>query len=157
MTAIRSGRRAGEYTHINQDMLKDGGYFDMPIQVRLSSGRPGVHRSTSVRRSEAHAAQALSRCSHWCLRVRNAGKFAHGRITHWKQIGDVHLFGNMQEAAQQLGIGLSVLKRVCRTIGLARWPFRKRQSLRNVMEQTKLYLHVRSPLSWQAALSRAAR
>lgn len=33
MTAIRSGRRAGEYTHINQDMLKDGGYFDMPIQV----------------------------------------------------------------------------------------------------------------------------
>lgn len=77
LTAIRSGRRAGEYTHINQDMLKDGGYFDMPIQ----------------------------------------------------------------EAAQQLGIGLSVLKRVCRTIGLARWPFRKRQSLRNVMEQTKLYLN----------------
>jgi hypothetical protein len=32
-TAIRSGRRAGEYTHINQDMLKDGGFFDMPIQV----------------------------------------------------------------------------------------------------------------------------
>lgn len=49
----------------------------------------------------------------------------------------------MQEAASQLGIGLSVLKRVCRAIGLARWPFRKRQSLRNVMEQTKLYLNVR--------------
>lgn len=62
----------------------------------------------------------------------------------------------MQEAAQQLGIGLSVLKRVCRTIGLARWPFRKRQSLRNVMEQTKLYLHVRGPLFWHATLSRAA-
>ena len=39
-----------------------------------------------------------------------------------------------------LGIGLSVLKRVCRTIGLARWPYRKRQSLRNVIEQTKMYL-----------------
>jgi hypothetical protein len=39
-----------------------------------------------------------------------------------------------------LGIGLSVLKRVCRTIGLARWPYRKRQSLRNVIEQTKKYL-----------------
>ena len=45
-----------------------------------------------------------------------------------------------QEAASLLGIGLSVLKRVCRTIGLARWPYRKRQSLRNVIEQTKLYL-----------------
>ena len=46
----------------------------------------------------------------------------------------------LQEAATHLGIGLSVLKRVCRTIGLARWPYRKRQSLRNVIEQTKLYL-----------------
>lgn len=46
----------------------------------------------------------------------------------------------VQEAASLLGIGLSVLKRVCRTIGLARWPYRKRQSLRNVIEQTKLYL-----------------
>ena len=36
-----------------------------------------------------------------------------------------------------------MLKRVCRTIGLARWPYRKRQSLRNVVEQTKLYLNVR--------------
>ena len=51
-----------------------------------------------------------------------------------------------QEAAAQLGIGLSVLKRVCRTIGLARWPYRKRQSLRNVVEQTKLYLNVRAVL-----------
>lgn len=49
---------------------------------------------------------------------------------------------DLQEAAAQLGIGLSVLKRVCRTIGLARWPYRKRQSLRNVVEQTKLYLNV---------------
>ena len=45
-----------------------------------------------------------------------------------------------QEAAVNLGIGLSVLKRVCRTIGLARWPYRKRQSLRHVIEQTKTYL-----------------
>ena len=48
--------------------------------------------------------------------------------------------GGAQEAAGTLGIGLSVLKRVCRTIGLARWPYRKRQSLRNVIEQTKKYL-----------------
>lgn len=45
-----------------------------------------------------------------------------------------------QEAAKQLGIGLSVLKRVCREKGLVRWPFRKRKSLNNVMQQTKTFL-----------------
>lgn len=43
--ARRAGRRAGEYAHITQDMLKDGGYFDMPIQVTprqtLHSGSVG--------------------------------------------------------------------------------------------------------------------
>ena len=29
----RTGRKTGEYAHITQDMLKDGGFFDMPIQV----------------------------------------------------------------------------------------------------------------------------
>mmetsp|Transcript_20115 Transcript_20115/g.60721 ORF Transcript_20115/g.60721 Transcript_20115/m.60721 type:complete len:411 (+) Transcript_20115:414-1646(+) len=46
----------------------------------------------------------------------------------------------IQEAAKQLGIGLSVLKRVCREKGLVRWPFRKRKSLNNVMQQTKTFL-----------------
>lgn len=56
-----------------------------------------------------------------------------------------------------------MLKRVCRTIGLARWPYRKRQSLRNVVEQTKLYLnvsgclHLPQPLSSRADPSLATR
>lgn len=48
--------------------------------------------------------------------------------------------GWVQEAARHLGIGLSVLKRVCREMGLVRWPFRKRQSINNVMQQTKTFL-----------------
>ena len=47
---------------------------------------------------------------------------------------------SLQEAARQLGIGLSVLKRICREMGLVRWPFRKRKSLNNVMQQTKTFL-----------------
>ncbi len=43
-------------------------------------------------------------------------------------------------AAQELGVGLSVLKRICRQIGLARWPFRTRQSLRGVIAKTQQYL-----------------
>lgn len=45
----------------------------------------------------------------------------------------------MQEAAQQLKVGLSVLKRICRQMGLARWPFRTRQSLRGVIAKTQEY------------------
>lgn len=46
----------------------------------------------------------------------------------------------MQTAAQELGVGLSVLKRICRQLGLARWPFRTRQSLRGVIAKTEQYL-----------------
>ena len=34
----RTGRKTGEYAHITQDMLKDGGFFDMPIQVSRGIG-----------------------------------------------------------------------------------------------------------------------
>ncbi len=37
-------------------------------------------------------------------------------------------------------MGLSVLKRVCRDIGLVRWPYRKRQSLNNVISKTQTFL-----------------
>ena len=50
----------------------------------------------------------------------------------------------LQTAAQELGVGLSVLKRICRQIGLARWPFRTRQSLRGVIAKTQQYLVRRS-------------
>lgn len=44
------------------------------------------------------------------------------------------------EAAKSLDVGLSVMKRVCRTLGLARWPYRTRASLQNVIEKTERYL-----------------
>ena len=49
-----------------------------------------------------------------------------------------------QEAAQQLKVGLSVLKRICRQMGLARWPYRTRQSLRGVIAKTQQYYRVRA-------------
>ncbi len=46
----------------------------------------------------------------------------------------------IQEAAKSLDVGLSVMKRVCRTLGLARWPYRTRASLQSVIEKTEKYL-----------------
>lgn len=42
----------------------------------------------------------------------------------------------------KLKVGLSVLKRICRQMGLARWPFRTRQSLRGVIAKTREYYRV---------------
>lgn len=46
----------------------------------------------------------------------------------------------IQDAAKKLNLGLSVLKRVCRDIGLVRWPYRKRQSLTTVISKTERFL-----------------
>ncbi|KAK9824058.1 hypothetical protein WJX72_007412 [[Myrmecia] bisecta] len=46
----------------------------------------------------------------------------------------------IQDAAKQLNVGLSVLKRICRTMGLARWPYRTRLSLRGLIKKTEEYL-----------------
>ena len=63
----------------------------------------------------------------------------------------------MQEAAQQLKVGLSVLKRICRQMGLARWPYRTRQSLRGVIAKTQQYYRVRGDVgSFHAAAGSTA-
>lgn len=54
---------------------------------------------------------------------------------------DHHCFDMpLAEAAKSLNVGLSVMKRVCRTLGLARWPYRTRASLQSVIEKTEKYL-----------------
>ncbi|KAK9815527.1 hypothetical protein WJX72_005154 [[Myrmecia] bisecta] len=44
------------------------------------------------------------------------------------------------EAAQALGVGLSTLKNCAHDVGITRWPFRSRQSLRVIIEQTTQYI-----------------
>ena len=39
----------------------------------------------------------------------------------------------IDEAAKQLEIGVTVLKKYCRTFHLSRWPFRKLSSLKKLM------------------------
>jgi RWP-RK domain len=60
----------------------------------------------------------------------------------------------LQDAAKKLNLGLSVLKRVCRDIGLVRWPYRKRNSLANVISKTQRFL-VNTQLLLQPLIVRA--
>ncbi|KAL0032241.1 hypothetical protein WJX79_000271 [Trebouxia sp. C0005] len=46
----------------------------------------------------------------------------------------------IKEAATKLGLGITTLKRVCRSNGMTRWPFRKRNSLGRLIDRTKQVL-----------------
>lgn len=43
-----------------------------------------------------------------------------------------------EEAAKHLGIGLTVLKRICRQFGVPRWPFRKIKSLDRLLQNVEV-------------------
>lgn len=67
--------------------------------------------------------------------------FAHDR-TKSTALVDAHLNSPvlLQEAATKLGLGITTLKRVCRSNGMTRWPFRKRNSLGRLIDRTKQVL-----------------
>jgi len=46
----------------------------------------------------------------------------------------------VQTAATALHMGMSVFKKVARSVGISRWPFRKRQSVREIMEMIDKHL-----------------
>jgi hypothetical protein len=43
-----------------------------------------------------------------------------------------------EEAARRLGIGLTVLKRICRKFGVPRWPYRKLKSLDRLISNVEV-------------------
>lgn len=49
----------------------------------------------------------------------------------------------IEEAAKQLGIGQTMLKHYCRKFGIPRWPYRKRQSVVQLIQSIEEYAQVR--------------
>ena len=45
-----------------------------------------------------------------------------------------------EEAAKKLGVGLTVLKRICRKFGVPRWPYRKLKSLDRLITNVEVNL-----------------
>jgi hypothetical protein len=50
----------------------------------------------------------------------------------------------IEEAAKQLGIGQTMLKHYCRKFGIPRWPYRKRQSVVQLIQSIENYSQVRA-------------
>jgi len=49
-------------------------------------------------------------------------------------------FDLMQAAAQQLKVGVTTLKKICRTAQVTRWPFRKRTSIERLIHRTQYFM-----------------
>ena len=102
-------------------MLSEGGYLDLPIQVleHTECNSVPVHMTPTVHGTRVCVRPDSSRLGEVCTRFSAL----------W-----------LQDAAKKLNLGLSVLKRLCRDIGLVRWPYRKRHSLANVISKTQRFL-----------------
>lgn len=53
----------------------------------------------------------------------------------------------IEEAAKQLGIGQTMLKHYCRKFGIPRWPYRKRQSVVQLIQSIENYSQVGAGLA----------
>lgn len=47
---------------------------------------------------------------------------------------------HLQIAAEQLSVGITTLKKICRTASVNRWPFRKRTSIERLIERTEYFM-----------------
>jgi hypothetical protein len=72
---------------------------------------------------------------HLKLRLLPQGRNA-AEITKNELARHFHL--RSDEAATALGVGLTVLKRICRQHNIKRWPYRKIQSLERLIEHVQV-------------------
>lgn len=99
------------------EFLEENGYFDMPIQVK---------RSSAVDRQS---------CQHSHVPCQGTCTLQHQHLTG----APLSHFVLAQQAAAELRVGVTTLKKVCRVNSIGRWPFRKRSSLNRLIDKTREY------------------
>lgn len=61
----------------------------------------------------------------------------------------------IMQAARELNVGLTLLKKRCRELGIPRWPHRKMKSLQSLIKNVQVFLL--SPLSLSLSIPTASR
>lgn len=103
-----------------------------PLPVSSSPDTDSLWKQASVSEEDSGTEQPSK------VTGRRKTKIDHITVQYLR---DHHCFDMpLAEAAKSLDVGLSVMKRVCRTLGLARWPYRTRASLQSVIDKTEKYL-----------------
>jgi hypothetical protein len=113
-------------TRLTLEFLEAHGYFDMPIQVSAASSFVCHPCGQPITLLSQQTGQTRPDLVH--VHVQ-ADAVKCGTCTACA----------LQQAAAELRVGVTTLKKVCRVNNIGRWPFRKRSSLNRLIEKTREY------------------
>ena len=142
--------------HITMQYLEQGGYFDVPIHVSQTGllSRACLHSSSSLLpKLSAAVCKLIVLASFLDVLDRKCQCCANGRYRYhfldtltanvsvcMRSIDHNNSMHGLQIAAQQLSVGVTTLKKICRTASVNRWPFRKRTSIERLIERTEYFM-----------------
>ena len=119
-----------------------GGYSDDDDDDDEAGGRHDDSKRTNKKKSKGvRCVSPISSLSEQSLNFHHIG--TQGRIASEitrEELSDC--FGMpSEEAAKKLGVGLTVLKRICRKFGVPRWPYRKLKSLDRLISNVEVRIN----------------
>jgi hypothetical protein len=124
-------------SHVNADEL---GYL---FEVDFSSFWAQVEEEEAHRKSkDSDCEKALIKLEHGTSSVQK-GVVGHPRIGPGKkaltfELVSWHFCMPIKQAVQELKVGVKVLKKQCRELGIARWPHRKVKSLNTLIDNIQI-------------------
>ncbi|PNH12387.1 Protein RKD3, partial [Tetrabaena socialis] len=139
--AVSGGSEGNDRRHLNEDGDDDGGDGSGDSGAGGSSGggrslteryRAALKASAAEKRGRTPTGAGGKLDSDKQRAVRNGVCARIASITKDKLQQVYHL--NIEEAARELGIGMTKLKEHCRTLGIPRWPSRKLKSMDKLIE-----------------------
>ncbi|CAL8466317.1 g5853 [Coccomyxa elongata] len=122
---------------------------DIAPHAASSTGSAAVFYSQQSEKSDTDTEEpSAARDSRKRKRPGPVPKLEHMTLQDFQRGGYFDM--QLEEAAAKLGVGRTVLTRRVRQLGIQRWPYRRRASMKSLILKTRLYL------SWQSAAQHPA-
>ncbi|KAK9832905.1 hypothetical protein WJX74_001329 [Apatococcus lobatus] len=124
---LRAGSTGGSKQDSELDDIEDSDYE--------SSSAAETHHGRVMPGAHAYDALQAQQCNPHVMVAQSRNKRARAprESIHRISLGDLektYFLEPLQVAAQQLGVGVTTLKKKCRSYGISRWPYRKLRSLK---------------------------
>ncbi|XP_062201520.1 uncharacterized protein LOC133904059 [Phragmites australis] len=138
---------ADEHKGILDDMM-----MIVPADPHPARTQPSTHSSTVGQNAgedarDHHKSMAMVDCYR-----PGASAFETAVMHHGEQHGARYFYMPITKAAREMNVGLTVLKKRCRELGVARWPHRKMKSLKSLILNVQEIGNGMSPAAVQQEL-----